>query len=352
MEFKKDNLEKTFIEFLKPETGNLNKATTMAVGEEGGNGNRFEALFDEDKSETINVPVKNDFKYTTMSTKETGGKFDTLFPKPENGDNLEIDKYPDWYNKEPSVTTCAMGEEGGYNTLFPEPKPGKEDILDTLKPGKDNITTMAMGEEGGSVYIDPIEMGQSKFPWLDNEQTVSTMALGEEGGVNIGDIGGIDITPEPIVQPSKKSAKKKLSEVKNQILNFAKANPRPNPDKLTIPTDDVEDVQTFLKEVQNLLDKNYPSRFKAEITNETVKNDKNKKTQDKKEKVEIKPTKKKKKAKKTKKTVKYISEKLDDVTSREFFQKQFEDLMQNDPSFKKYWLEEEQKRKYPYSTDV
>lgn len=262
----KNITEKTFIDFLKPETFKQGQVSTMAVGEEGGE--KFETLFPKNNTEIIDVSSEKDYYYTTTAMNENGGKFDTLFPEPKNDFDFEVDlNDPNaWYNpilKDEHRLSCAVG----------------------------------INPEGGGYLDDIIGIGKTKP--IYNDDTATTLALGEEGGTDIGDIEIIG-RPKPInpiqieIEPEKKSAAEKLNEVKDQIIEFAKANPRPNPDKMTIPTNDVIDVQAFLKEVQSLLNKNYPNRFKAEITNNNVKNKESNETSKIRKNIEIKPTKRKK----------------------------------------------------------
>ncbi len=198
MEFKKNDLKKTFVDFQKPITGDLKKATTMAVGEEGGN--KFENLFDEE------------------TTPDTGSK--------PVGGFIQAPK--------PDVTTMAVGEEGGNNT----------GIIDD----RDLIPNISIPAE-------------------------------ETGG---------DIVIEPITKPEDTKANKKFNEIKQTITEYATADPRPNPDSITITITDLseDEIKELLSIIQEHLNTTFPNRFKAEIVKDKKEENKN---EDKKE-IEISPT--------------------------------------------------------------
>lgn len=114
----------------------MNRATTMATGEEGGGGPTTMATGEED----ITAP-------TTMATGEEGGGDPTTMATGEEETRI--------------ATTLAIGEEGS--------------TLTTLALGEENPTIHAIGAEG------PTATGLVLTTFAIGEEHPTTLAIGEEG---------------------------------------------------------------------------------------------------------------------------------------------------------------------------
>ena len=140
------NIPPELRELLDKLKDNPPKYTTLAVGEEGGDGNTV----------------------TTLATGEEGGSEYTVTTDAvgEEGGGSDY-----------TVTTDAVGEEGGGQT-----NPGvlPERIIETINNIM-NTTTKAMGEEGGGDTNTNLSV-QQFIEMIQNYQSTTTKAIGEEGG--------------------------------------------------------------------------------------------------------------------------------------------------------------------------
>lgn len=126
----------------------MDRATTMATGEEGGGGPTTMATGEE----SVSGP-------TTMATGEEGGGGPTTMATGEEEARL--------------ATTFAMGEEGPVPTTQALGEEGPGPTTMALGEEGPNPTTMALGEEE--------TRAATTFPVGEEGSVMTTLALGEEG---------------------------------------------------------------------------------------------------------------------------------------------------------------------------
>jgi hypothetical protein len=138
-------------------------ATTMAVGEEGGNVTTLALNETGAAPAPANPPRANPPRATTMALDEEGAVATTMMVGEEGGVVRPVNP--------PQVTTDALGEEGG------------------------RVTTDALGEEGGA----------NRPP---DPPRATTEALGEEGGTTraLGEEGGATRPNPPTTKPDTRPA--------------------------------------------------------------------------------------------------------------------------------------------------
>jgi len=149
----------SFVDYEIPGLRKPPQATTMAVGEEGGDGIVTYAGGEETKTPVQEPPQQ----VTTMAIGEEGSGE----PQPPITTTLAIGEETGDGPPPQEITTLALGEETGGH---PDPKEVTTQAIGEETGGRrpPEVTTMAIGEETGSIPKGPPQF--------------TTLALGEEGG--------------------------------------------------------------------------------------------------------------------------------------------------------------------------
>ncbi len=171
------------------EEGGDGWATTLALGEEGGDGWATTFAIGEEGGDDLQpvdgelIELDDDWA-TTLAIGEEGGDCLTGYEDMQMSTRALGEEGGDKGDDLIRFTTLALGEEGG-DDAWP-PSDGTSDALGDSDPiigqpgSEPDFTTLALGEEGG-------DWGMG-----DGDEVVTTLALGEEGGATTEFQSGVD----------------------------------------------------------------------------------------------------------------------------------------------------------------